>query len=53
MAIRGTITTRDVLMNSGLVLRHYGFRAYLRCCFAVLLQKRTTFLDCVVCLDAA
>ena len=52
MYIRGAVTTMDVLMNSGLILRCYGPRAYLRCCFAILLQKQTTFLDCVARLSA-
>ena len=53
MSIQGAITTREVWMNSGLIFRCYGARAYLRCCLAVLLQKRTTFLDCVVRLGSA
>ena len=47
MSIQGTITARDVLMNSGLIVRHFGASAYLRCCVAILLRRRTTFLDCV------
>jgi hypothetical protein len=53
MAIRGAITSRDLLMNSGLILRHFGPRAWLRCWFAILLQRETTFLACVACLRAA
>jgi len=53
MAIRGVITTRDLLMNSGLILRHFGLRAWLRCWFAIVLQKETTFLACVLCGRAA
>jgi hypothetical protein len=52
MGIRGVITTRDVLLNSGLILRCYGPRAYWRCCLAILLQRQTTFLACVACLGA-
>jgi hypothetical protein len=47
MSIQGTITAKDVLMNSATIVRHFGARAYLRCCIAILFQKRTTFLDCV------
>ncbi len=47
MSIQGTITARDVLLNSGLIVRHFGASAYLRCCVAILLRRRTTFLDCV------
>lgn len=50
MSIRGAITTRDVLLNSGLILRCYGARAYFRCCVAIVLQRQTTFLACIACL---
>ena len=53
MAIRGVITTRNLLTNSGLILRHFGPRAWLRCWIAILLQRDTTFLACVLCLRAA
>jgi hypothetical protein len=53
MYIQGAITSRDVLVNSALIVRCYGARAYLRCCLAVLLHRRTTFLDCVVRLQSA
>jgi hypothetical protein len=53
MSIQGAITTRHVLANSRLILRCYGPGAWLRCCLAVLLQKRTTFLACVVRLRSA
>ena len=47
MAIRGVITSRDVLLNGGTILREFGPRAYLRCCVAMLLRRPTTFLTCV------
>ena len=47
MSIQGVITTKDVLLHSGTILRHFGARAYFRCCLAILTQRRTTFLDCV------
>jgi hypothetical protein len=47
MSIQGAITARDVLLNSATIVRHFGAAAYLRCCVAILLRKRTTFLDCV------
>lgn len=53
MAIGGVITTRDVFRHSGTILREFGPSAYLRCCLAVLLRKRTTFLDCVCRLGAS
>ncbi|HYZ90368.1 MAG TPA: hypothetical protein VE620_13815 [Myxococcales bacterium] len=47
MAIRGVITSRDVLRNGGTILREFGPRAYLRCCMAMLLRRHRTFLDCI------
>ena len=47
MAIRGVITSRDVLMNGRMILREFGPRAYFRCCVAMLLRRPGTFLDCV------
>jgi hypothetical protein len=48
MAIRGVITTRHLLTHSGLILRHFGPRAWLRCWSAVLLRRETTFLALAV-----
>jgi hypothetical protein len=47
MAICGVITTRDVLKHSATIVREFGPGAYLRCCVAILLRRRTTFLNCV------
>ena len=47
MAIRGVITSRDVLLNGTTILREFGPRAYLRCCVAMLLRRPSTFLDCI------
>jgi hypothetical protein len=47
MSICGAITTRDVLRHSAIIVREFGPAAYLRCCIAILLGKRTTFLNCV------
>jgi len=47
MAIAGVITTKDVLRHSGIIVREFGAAAYVRCCVAILLRKRTTFLICV------
>jgi hypothetical protein len=47
MSICGVITTKDVLRNSGVIVREFGAAAYLRCCVAILLRKKTTFLNCV------
>jgi hypothetical protein len=47
MAIRGVITSRDVLLNGATIVREFGPRTYIRCCLAILLRRRTTFLACV------
>jgi len=47
MSISGVITSKDVFRHSGLIVREFGPVAYLRCCVAILLRKRTTFLNCV------
>jgi hypothetical protein len=45
--ICGVITTKDVLRHSATIVREFGPSAYLRCCLAILLRRRTTFLNCV------
>jgi len=47
MSICGAITTRDVLRHSATIVREFGAVAYLRCCVAIVLRRRTTFLNCV------
>jgi hypothetical protein len=47
MGLRGVISSKDVLQHSGAILREFGAGAYLRCCLAILLRRRTTFLACV------
>ena len=47
MSIGGVITTRDVLRHSATIVREFGAVAYFRCCLAIVLRKRTTFLNCV------
>ena len=47
MAINGVITTKEVIRHAGLIVRHFGPTAYLRCCLAIIGRRRTTFLDCV------
>ncbi|HET7787370.1 MAG TPA: hypothetical protein VIR81_10870 [Myxococcales bacterium] len=51
MSICGVITTRDVLRHPGIIVREFGTAAWLRCCVAILLRRRTTFLNCVCELD--
>lgn len=45
--IQGTIATKEVLVHAFSIVRHFGPRAFLRCCRAILVHERTTFLDCV------
>jgi len=47
MAINGVITTKEVLTHGAVIVREFGPVAYLRCCVAIALRKRTTFLNCV------
>ena len=47
MSICGVITTKDVLRHGPTIVREFGASAYLRCCVAILLRRRTTFLNCV------
>jgi len=47
MSINGVITTKEVLRHAPTILREFGAAAYLRCCVAILLKRRTTFLNCV------
>ena len=47
MSIRGVVTTRHVLRHAGFIVREFGPVAFLRCCFAIVSRRRTTFLSCV------
>jgi hypothetical protein len=47
MSIQGLITPSDVLQHSKLIVGSFGLAVYLRCCKAILLRRRTTFLECV------
>ena len=47
MAICGVITTKEVLRHSATIVREFGAAAYLRCCKAIVMRRRTTFLSCV------
>jgi len=49
MSISGVITTKDVIRHGGIIVREFGAAVYVRCCVAILLRKRTTFLRCVFC----
>lgn len=43
--MRGVITTRHVLRHLPLIWREFGGRVAWRCLAAVLLRRRTTFLE--------
>ena len=45
--IRGTITTRHLILNALAIVRGFGLVTYLRCLTALLTARRTTFLDLV------
>jgi hypothetical protein len=47
MAISGVITTKEVLRHGATIVREFGAATYIRCCKAILLRRRTTFLSCV------
>ena len=46
MAIQGVITTNDVLRHPVLIVAQFGLGTYFRCCKAIVLGQRTTFLAC-------
>jgi hypothetical protein len=45
LGMRGVITARHVLRHLPLIWWEFGARTALRCVAAVLLRRRTTFLD--------
>jgi uncharacterized protein YbaA (DUF1428 family) len=47
MSISGVITSRDIVRHAATILREFGATTYLRCCAAILLRRRTTFLNCI------
>jgi hypothetical protein len=47
MAIDGVITTKEVFRHGATIVREFGPAVYWRCCVAILLGRRTTFLNCV------
>ena len=46
MAINGVVTTNEVLRHSILIVHSFGFRTLFRCCRAILIGERTTFIEC-------
>jgi hypothetical protein len=45
VAVHGTITSRDVLLNSVTIVRLWGPGFYLRCIRAIASGRSCTFLD--------
>ena len=45
--IQGLITSKDVLINAGGIVRNYGLRPYLPCLRALMSGRRTTFLELI------
>jgi len=43
--IRGSITTRDVLLNASMIVRGFGLGTFVRCLRALLTGRCTTFLE--------
>jgi hypothetical protein len=46
MAISGVVTTSAVLSHPILIVSSFGLRTLFRCCRAILLGEKTTFLAC-------
>ena len=47
MAINGVITSKEIFRHTLTIVREFGPRVYLRCCAAMVMGRRTTFLACV------
>jgi hypothetical protein len=45
ITMRGVITTKDVVVNLGLIWREFGITCVFRCLYAVVKRQETTFLD--------
>jgi hypothetical protein len=43
--MRGTITARDVILNTATIVRLWGPACYVRCLRAALSRRPCTFLD--------
>jgi hypothetical protein len=46
--MRGVITSRDVLTHAGLICREFGLGCIFRCIAAVVVRRKTTFLEIAV-----
>jgi hypothetical protein len=51
--INGVITGRHVIRHGAVIVREFGAAAYWRCCVAILMRRRTTFLECVCRIERA
>jgi len=45
--IAGVVTTRHVLLHSAAIVHDFVLRTWLNCCKAILMNRRTTFLELV------
>jgi len=45
--IAGVVTTKHVLLHSPTIVASFGLRAWLICCKALLVGRRTTFLELI------
>ena len=43
--IQGLVTSRDVFLCCGLIVREFGIATWLRCCVVLVTRRRTTFLE--------
>ena len=47
--MRGTITTRHLVINAPTIIHEFGMLAYMRCLLAAVVSRRdVTFLECVM-----
>ncbi|MEO1173264.1 MAG: hypothetical protein AAFX94_14620 [Myxococcota bacterium] len=45
--MQGCITTRDLVLQARTIVHEFGVKAFCRCLSAVILRRKTTFLECV------
>lgn len=45
--IQGLITSKDVFLRGGIIVREFGVSIWLRCCLVLLTNRHATFLELV------
>lgn len=45
--MQGAIQTRHLISCAFIIIREFGFRAYLKCWWMVATKRNITFLECV------